>query len=72
MTSRAVVKQNIGAEIRRMADKGAKLFEIRKQIDWARSVYAKDAGMKKFLDELEMQYVIKRLGGLPYGKASAR
>jgi len=72
MAKKTIVKQDIEAEIRRMSRKGAKLHIIRGRIDLSRRSYRNDPAALKILDALEMEYVIKPLGGMPYGEASAR
>lgn len=68
MTNPSIAKQSMEAEIRQMSNRGSKLSMIRKRIDYMRSVYGGDSEAEGFLNKLEMQYVIKPLGGLPYAK----
>lgn len=61
------VKSSLEYEIRKMSRKGIKPLGIRRRIDLARRFYQSEPEILQFLNVIEMQYVIKPLGGIALG-----
>lgn len=57
----------IETAVRKLHREKAPLSEIREHIDYARGFHDDLPGAKAFLDKLEMEYVIKPLGGIALG-----